>query len=144
MKVGTQFSIAVHAMLMVAYFPEVKITSEVVAQSVGCNPVIIRNAFAKLKRANLLLTKSWKGKTELARSADEISLWDIYSAIEGPDAEFIFKIHTGTSGICPVGSQICDILREHLTTAANAMKNELSAIKLSDLKNELNHKKPEK
>lgn len=137
MKVSTQFSLAVHAMLMVAYFPEVKITSEIVAQSAGCNPVIIRNAFAKLKRANLLLTKSGKGKTELARSADEISLWDIYSAIEGSDAEFIFKIHTNTSGICPVGSQICDILRGHLTTATNAMKKELSAVKLSDLKNEL-------
>lgn len=137
MKVSTQFSIAVHAMLMVAYFPDVKITSDIVAQSAGCNPVIIRNAFAKLKRAHLLLTKSGKGKTELARPAEEISLWDIYSAIEGSNAELIFKIHTNTSGICPVGSQICNILHGHLIDATNAMKQELSAIKLSDLKNEL-------
>lgn len=137
MKVSTQFSIAVHAMLMVAYFPDVKITSDIVAQSAGCNPVVIRNAFAKLKRAHLLLTKSGKGKTELARPAEEISLWDIYSAIEGSNAELIFKIHTNTSGICPVGSQICNILNGHLIDATNAMKQELSAIKLSDLKNEL-------
>lgn len=137
MKVGTQFSIAVHAMLMVAYFPDVKITSDIVAKSAGCNPVIIRNAFVKLKRAHLLLTKSGKGKTELARPAEEISLWDIYSAIEGSDAELIFKIHTNTSGVCPVGSHIRNLLYGHLVDATNAMKNELVAVKLSDLKNEL-------
>lgn len=137
MKVSKQFSIAVHAMLMIAYFPEVKITSETVAQSAGCNPVIIRNAFVKLKQANLLITKSGKGKTELARSAEEISLWDIYSAIEGAEAETMFKIHANTSGICPVGSQIQTILQSHLTHATNAMKKELSSVKLSDLKNEI-------
>ena len=67
MRVSTQFPIAVHIMLMVAGFPDQKMTSEVVSESAGTNPVIIRNIFSKLNNAGLLETKSGRGKTTVAR-----------------------------------------------------------------------------
>ena len=54
MRVSTQFTIAVHALIMIAYFPDIRVTSEMVAESVGNNPVIIRNIYGKLKKAGIL------------------------------------------------------------------------------------------
>lgn len=137
MKNSAQFSLAVHTMLMVAYFPKLHITSSMVAVSAGCHPVIIRNAFSKLREAGLLITKSGKGKTELARPADEITLLDIYKAVEGDDAGSIFKIHSSPLGLCPIGGNIQSLLGSHLTDAANAMQRELSRITLQGLIDEL-------
>jgi len=82
MRVSTQFPIAVHALLMVAYFPDIRVTSEMVAESVGNNPVIIRNIYGKLKKADLLYVQRGTGDTKLKKPANEITLWDIYKAVE--------------------------------------------------------------
>ena len=137
MRVSTKFPIAVHIMLMVAGFPELKITSDVLSESVGCNPVIIRNLFAKLGVAGLLHTKSGKGKTTLARPAETITLWDIYTAVESDATDELFKLHQNTSKTCVVGSNIHTLLMPHLSDAVEAMKNSLSKVTLEDLKIEL-------
>ena len=137
MRVSTQFPIAFHALLMIAHFPETRITSDMVAQSVGCNAVIIRNIFGKLKKAGLLSVKTGTGGTALAKPAEKISLWDIYKAIEADKADEIFKIHTNSSGSCPIGSNVRSILVPHLGDALQAMKAELSKITLDRLDEEL-------
>lgn len=134
MIVSMKFSVAVHIMLMIDAFPEAKITSEVLAESTGCNPVIIRNIFGKLRKAGLLKTKSGKGKTEIARDDESISLWDIYLAVESDE---FFRVHQNTSETCPVGSNIHSLLEPHIKGVTDAMKNYLSGVTLSDMKNNL-------
>ena len=135
MKTSAQFSLSVHAMLMIACFPNEKITSEIVAESAGCNPVIIRNAFIKLRRAGLLTPKSGKGRNTLTRPAEEISLWDIYSAIEGDQAGLPVRVHD--TAACPVGSRVCRILSGHIADAAGAMRRALERVSLADLRDEI-------
>lgn len=137
MRVSTQFPVAVHALMMVANFPEIRITSDIVAESTGCNAVIIRNIFSKLKKAGLLSVKPGKGKTALAKSPAEISLWDVYAAVETELTEEIFKFHANTSGQCPIGGNIRDLLFTHLDSAVNAMKAEMTKVTLADLKHSL-------
>ena len=137
MRVSTQFPIAVHALLMIANFPEKRITSSMVAESAGCNAVIIRNIFTKLKKAGLLDIKTGTGGTSLAKPIDEISLWDIYITIETDETDEIFKIHPHTSGKCPVGSNIRGLLLTHFDDAVNAMKTELSKVTLGNLIEEI-------
>ncbi len=137
MKTSAQFSLSVHAMLMIACFPEGKITSEMVAESAGCNPVIIRNAFIKLRRAGLLTPKSGKGRNTLTRPAETITLWDIYSAIEGEQAGLPVRVHDTASGTCPVGSRVCRILSDHIAEAADAMRRALARVSLADLRGEI-------
>lgn len=137
MRVSTQFPIAVHILLMVAGFPDVKVTSEIVAESVGCNPTIIRNIFAKLKNAGILNPKSGKGKTKLARTESEITLWDIYTAVESPETDELFKFHQRMSAICPIGRNIHSLLGRHLDDAVASLRDELSKVSLETLKCEL-------
>ena len=137
MRVSTQFPIAVHIMLMIDAFPDKKITSEVLSVSAGCNAVIIRNLFSKLNNAGLLDTKSGKGKTTITRPADEITLWDIYTAVESDETDEMFKLHQHTSETCVVGSNIHELLLPHLTDAVSAVKAEFSKVTLKKLIDEL-------
>lgn len=137
MRVSTQFPIAVHVLMMVAYFPQKKVTSDIVAQSAGCNAVIIRNIFSKLKKAGLLSVKPGKSSTTLARPAEEITLWDVYTAVESDETDEIFKFHENTSEVCPIGSHLRGLLLSHLDQAIVAMKEELSGVTLSTMAMEL-------
>ncbi|MGN6712025.1 transcriptional regulator, BadM/Rrf2 family [Anaerocolumna jejuensis DSM 15929] len=137
MRVSTQFPIAVHALMMVAYFPETRITSDLAAESAGCNSVIIRNIFLKLKKAGLLSVRPGRGKMKLAKPISDITLWDIYSAVETDETDEIFKFHPNTSDTCPVGCNIRCLLLSHLDNAVAAMRAELSSVTLEDLTQEL-------
>jgi len=124
-------------MLMVAGFPDQKMTSEIVSESAGTNPVIIRNIFSKLNNAGLLETKSGRGKTTVARPAEEITLWDIYTAVESDETDEVFKLHQNTSETCVVGSNIHELLMPHLDEAVDAVKAVFSKVTLDDLIQEL-------
>lgn len=133
MKASSQFTIAVHALLMIAYFPDVRVTSDMVAQSVGNNPVTVRNVYGRLKRAGLLSVQRGTGATALARPAGEITLWDVYAAVEADSADEMFKFSDALSGTCPVGGSIRGLLMGHLNRAVDAFEESLSATTIEEL-----------
>lgn len=134
---STQFSLAVHTLMMVAYFPDLHVTSHIVAASAGCHPVIIRNLFIKLRDAGLLITKPGRGKTELGRPVKEITLWDIFMAVESEQAFEPFKIHTASPSLCPVGAGIRTVLQARRRRTVDVLRRELSACTLASLLDEL-------
>lgn len=137
MRVSTQFTIAVHALIMIAYFPDIRITSEMVAESVGNNPVIIRNIYGKLKRASILSIQRGTGVTALTRPANEITLWDVYKAVETDAVDEIFKFSDTLSGVCPIGSSIRELLLIHLQEAVTLLKDSLSKTTIEELRFEI-------
>lgn len=137
MRVSTQFTIAVHALIMIAYFPDIRITSEMVAKSVGNNPVIIRNIYAKLKRAGILSVQRGSGDTALTKAANEITLWEVYKAVETDVASEIFTFPNTLSGICPIGSSIRELLLIHLEDAIASLKDSLSKTTIEELRYEI-------
>jgi len=138
MRVSTKFSVAVHTVLIIAMFSEKrKISSDKISLSTGVNAVIIRNIFKSLKAAGIIDVAPGPGGAKLARSADSITLWDIFIAIESMDAEDIFKFNENVSKLCPVGRNNNGILKTHLDDAVDAMKRELSKVSISMLIEEL-------
>lgn len=139
MRVSTQFPLAVHALLMLDHFDNDYLTSECIAGSAGCNPVIIRNIFAKLKESGLILVKPGRGAS-LAKAPSDISLWDVYTAVETGETGDIFKFHPNPSTACPVGGNIYAILSSHFDTAVDALRKELSGVSLARISTELETK----
>ncbi|WP_366458037.1 Rrf2 family transcriptional regulator [Eggerthella hominis] len=137
MRVGRQFTIAVHALIMIAYFSDVRVTSDMVAESVGTNPVTVRNVYAKLKSAELLTVQRGTGFTALARPACEITLWDVYAAVETDSVDEMFKFSDTLSGACPVGGSIRELLLIHLREAVAAMRDVLARTTLEELRYEI-------
>ena len=137
MRVNQEFAVAVHALLMLDCLKDEKVTSEQIAESAGCNPTNVRKIFKKLTEAKLVITKSGKGKTVLARPAEKITLWDIYAAVE-PDCEGdVFRVQRETSSTCQVGARVPKLLAPHLAQVVDAMREEMSAVTLAQLSEEL-------
>ena len=89
MAVNTQFSIAVHIMAGLAYRCDKDTTSANLAMSVNTSPSFVRRVLAKLSRAGLVETATGKaGACWLAKDAKDISLLDIYNAVDAPKAFF--------------------------------------------------------
>lgn len=143
MRVSTRFPIAVHALMMIsALSGQRKVNSDFVSESTGVNAVIIRNIFIQLKKASLISVSPGPGGTTLAKSPEQISLWDIYVAVEVERTEDIFKFHENISPNCPIGSNIYELLFSHLDDAVMALKKELSGVTIADLINELHQRVP--
>lgn len=138
MRVSKKFPIAVHSLLIMSRFENTeKATSAVIAQSTGANAVIIRNIFISLKEHGLIQSATGKnGGVCLARDARDISLWDVYNAVETDDIDEIFKFHEG-SGSCAVGKNIYQLMHPHMSDALAAMKNELQRVTIDTLQSEL-------
>lgn len=143
MSNSVQFSLAVHTMLVLAYFSDRRITSQMIAERVHCHPVIIRNCFAKLRAAGLLVTRSGKGKNELSRPAGEITLWDVFSAVEGEQTSTIFKPYPLSREECAPAYDAQELLVQHCQDAVAAMRDALSAVSLQDMIDEMKSRYPE-
>ncbi|MDR1948754.1 MAG: Rrf2 family transcriptional regulator [Spirochaetaceae bacterium] len=138
MQIGTQFSIAVHVLLVVEVFKGThKVTSDLIASSVNTNPVIIRKIMGLLKEAGIIVITPGTGGIRLTRKPGKVSLLDIYRAIEPVKEGKLFKIHRDSEPACPVGANIVRLLENHFLAAQTAMEKSLSKCSLQNLLNDL-------
>ncbi len=139
MRTSTKFPVAVHALMMIATATAVKqkINSDDIAKSTGVNAVNIRTIFKALKEANMISVSPGPGGVTLAKSADSITLWDVFTSVETMDTEGIFKLHQNPSDDCIFGHNIYGLLKAHFTQAVSAAQRELSSVTIAMLLEEL-------
>ena len=110
MAANLQFSMAVHLLTSLAYSDGGLMSSDVLAASVGTNPVVIRRLTARLARAGILETRRGKeGGVQLARPPGEIRLSEVHRALEDEGA---FAVHPNSGQKnCPVNRKIKGVLQ---------------------------------
>lgn len=136
MQFSSRFTIATHILLCIALFSEKeKVTSDFLAGSISVNPVIVRNTLGLLSSAGLAGVRAGVGGAYLAKDADDITLLDIFRAVEKEEA--LFHFHENPNPLCPVGRTIHAIMDGRLESARQAMEAELSRTTLSRLVTEL-------
>jgi len=130
-SVNTQFSIAVHVMAAITHHDGV-FSSEILAGSVNANAVFVKRILVKLSKAKLLeATVGKSGGYGLARSPKSISLFDIYSAINPPNA---FAIHAyPKTKECVVSSNIKEVMSDVLVGTQEAVRRDLKRTTLADV-----------
>ena len=133
MQISTRFTIAVHVLLAIGEFsPTTRATSTFLGQSVNANPVVIRRSLGQLKDAGLVNVEMGAGGATLARPADEITLLDIYRAVESSE-EHLFNFHESPNPECPVGRNVHAVLDGELAAAQQALEDRLAQTTLADL-----------
>ena len=86
MAANLRFSTAIEALALMAAEPEKFHTSQALATALATNPVVIRRLLSALSRAGLVTSaKGPSGGTHLAKSPKQITLRDIYRALDGGD-----------------------------------------------------------
>jgi Rrf2 family protein len=140
MAINTQFSIAVHIMAGLAYRCDQDTTSANLAMSVNTSPSFVRRVLARLSKAGLVETATGKaGACWLAKDPKDISLLDIYEAVDAPRA---FSIHCyAEQKACPVSSHIKSALDKALKKTQKAMEASLDDISLGQIVSDVKRNK---
>ncbi len=134
MQISSRFTIAIHIFACIATFEkDYKITSEFLASSVNVNPVIIRKLLSQLKAAGLVTVTRGSGGAAVAKPLEEITLFDIYQAVDCVEHGELFHFHENPSLQCPVGRNIHRVLDDKLERIQNAMEQEMKAITVADI-----------
>ncbi|MCT2407109.1 Rrf2 family transcriptional regulator [Chryseobacterium antibioticum] len=108
---NTRFATAIHIMTLLAKSPQEWLTSEWMAGSINVNPVIVRKEISVLREAGLIASRQGKdGGSQLAKSADQISISEIYRAVK--NTEVLGKKNQNPNPACSVGKEI----NSHLNT----------------------------
>lgn len=137
MQISSRFTIAIHIFTCINVFEkEYKITSDFLAESTNVNPVIIRNILGQLKKAGLVEVVRGSGGAKISKPLKEITLLDVYYAVESIENGSLFHIHENPNPQCPIGKNIHRIIIPKLQRVQEAMERELKAITLQDIAEE--------
>lgn len=132
MQFSSRLPIAVHILLAIVEFEDKeKTTSTFLAGSVNVNPVIIRNTLGQLKTAGLVTVKAGEGGASLAKKPKNITLMDVFNAVE--KEEMLFHFHENPNPECPVGKNVHAVLDRRLFSIQEAMQKQMGSITLQDL-----------
>lgn len=134
MQISSRFTIAIHVLICIDTFKDDrKVTSEFLASSVNVNPVVIRRLLQQLKSAGIVNVIRGAGGAEIAKPLNEITLLDIYNAVECVEDGNLFHFHENPNKLCPVGRNIHAILDNKLDEIQNAMEKEMKSVSLKDV-----------
>ena len=134
MQISSRFTIAVHVLLCIGAFKDdYKITSDFLASSVNVNPVVIRRLLQQLKKAGLVNVKRGSGGADIERPLDQITLLDVYNAVECVEEGKLFHFHEDPNPRCPVGKNIHALLDVRLEEIQEVMEREMRSVSIQDI-----------
>lgn len=136
MATSSRFAVAVHVLTLLAWSGEEPLTSEDIACSVNTNAVVIRRILCALREAGLVTTQPGaSGGSRLARPASEITLRDVYRAVEG---QAIFALHRQPPNpTCRVGMNIGGVLGDVLEAVGGAVEGVLDRITVESIRDSI-------
>jgi len=127
---NTQFSIAVHVLVGVARYGQV--SSCDLAGSVNANPVFIKRIIGKLAKSGLVVSSRGRlGGNQLARAAKDISLLDVYRAVNAPS---LFAVHQYPKvASCVISLNIQEVMNDVLARAQLNFERELGELNIQQM-----------
>ena len=137
MKYSTKLSDTVHVMVLIAINQEKSLSSASIAESVHTNPGFVRQLMLKLKKAELMTSVAGHARPSLSKPADQITLLDIYKAVEGekPLLHLDTHIDTHTNPDCGVGINIQLSLQGFYNEIQKTAEEKMNTITLQDILN---------
>ena len=132
MSTSSRFAVAVHILTLMAWADDEPLKSEHVAESVNTNAVVIRRMLCELAESKLVVSQSGAmGGSKLAREPEQITLLDIYQAVE---RRGVFSLHRHPPNRhCPVGVNIGTVLNQVLDEVDTAVERVLANITIRDV-----------
>jgi len=133
---NTQFCIATHLLAAMAVHPGQLLSSSQLATTVPTNPAFIRAVLSRLREAGIVRCVRGKlGGSTLARAPAEISLLQVYRAIEG---EALLNTHDCSTTDCRLAEKIPGFLAGLGLRVDAAIARELLQVSVADVAEAVN------
>jgi|SRR5262249_29988597 len=132
MQTSSRFAVAVHILALMAGGGDEPVKSDQMAGSVNTNPVVIRRILCALAHAGLVASQTGAaGGSRLARRPNQISLLDVYRAVEEGG---VFALHRQSPNRrCFVGCNIGTVLKDVLEEANLAVERVLAKTTIEEV-----------
>ena len=138
MQITSRLTMAAHMVCAIDYFGDrLPVTSTFLAGSLGTSPVMVRTIMGMLKQADIISSSKGKSGITLARPLADISLLDLWRAVDQTEAKSLFHFHEAPCPQCPVGGNIHAALDGHLDAAQRALAEQLAAVSLEEVEAEV-------
>lgn len=132
MKYSTKLSDAAHILALIALAPEnASLTSDAIAESVKTNPSYVRQLMSYLRKGELLNSVHGHARPTLTRPPSEITLLDLYRAVEGDKPLLHQDTHTNPE--CGVGVNIQLALRDCYDEVQRCAETAMQNLTLQDV-----------
>jgi Rrf2 family protein len=136
MAANTRMATAIQILCVIAYKGADGTNSEIVAKSLRTNPVVVRRLLKSMEQQGLVAIRPGKdGGVQLGRAPNQITLDQIYKAVEGEAAVFALRPRGNAS--CAVGSRMKGLLTPVFEAANNAVEQTLRQTTLGSLVKEI-------
>ena len=83
MKYSARLSDAMHLLAFIYINPKQNLSSAVIAVSIHTNPSYVRQLMMALRKSGILKSTRGQAKPELTRPPEQITMLDVYRAVEG-------------------------------------------------------------
>lgn len=135
---STRFPVGLHIMCILALVQRrdgvVYVSSGWMAGSINKNEVMIRQILGRLVKAGLATSMAGsRGGAIIGKSAEEITLLDIYRAVEDGH---IFGVHEGSEE-CPIARYVEAYLEMFFEEAESQFESELRGVLLSEVASDM-------
>ncbi len=127
----TKFFTAIHLLILVSE-EEQPMSSEQIATSVGTNPSYVRKVAARLSHAGIIAGRRGRSGFALLKAPEDISMLEVYRAVEQTEKVHVFGIHQNPSDECIVGRNIRPVLGGMFRYAERVVEDELAGATLAD------------
>lgn len=129
---NTHFSISIHVLTTLASLGNPTISSTDLAANAGTNAAFLRHVVRSLKAAGLINSKGGNGGgIQLAKLPDQISVGDVYRAIEGTAQ---IAVHTcAPNSACSATSNFPQTMSEISRRVDSGITSELDQLTIADL-----------
>lgn len=133
MAVSTRTAVAVHALTFLAQREGQGVQSSArIAESLESNPVLVRRVLGLLRNRGLVSALEGSGGGwQLAKAPDEISLLDVYSAVEENLTVLPTHAHPPNQA-CVIGRHMQALLEQEFAAAQRAMEARLASTSIAD------------
>lgn len=133
MSISSRFAVGIHILALIDLNKDGISSSEFLAGSVNTNPAVIRKIMGMLKKAGLVEVHPGIAGAKPARDLSEITLLDVYKAVNVVQEKELFSVHENPNPACPVGRNIQDTIIPLLSAAQLALEKALGNVTIDDV-----------
>lgn len=131
MKYSTRLSDTLHILAYICLAEGVTPSSGKIAESIQTNPAYIRQLMVALKRAGLLTNTQGQANPQLTRPPKDITMLDVYRAVEGEKP--LLHLDTHTNPQCGVGVYVQGVIAGCYGEVQTAAEQTMGRITLQDI-----------
>ncbi|MEH7122247.1 Rrf2 family transcriptional regulator [Bacillus sp. JJ1532] len=133
MSISSRLSVGIHIMALIEINKNGVSSSQFLAESVNTNPAVIRKIMGMLKKAGLIEVHPGIAGAKLAKELSDITMLDVYKAVNVVQDKELFSLHENPNPECPVGRNIQNTIEPLFSAAQLAMEKVLENVNLESV-----------